>query len=94
MPVILRVLALVGTAAMLWVGGGIIVHGLEGLGLPALPHILHEVSAHAAAAMPFGQAIVAWLVGAIGSAIVGVVIGGIIVAAVHMAARLRGAPAH
>ncbi len=37
MPVILRVLAVVGTAAMVWVGGGIIVHGMEEFGLHSLP---------------------------------------------------------
>ncbi len=36
MPVFLKGLAVIGTAAMIWVGGGIIVHGLEGYGLPAL----------------------------------------------------------
>ncbi len=33
MPVFLKVLAGVGTAAMIWVGGGILVHGLEHYGL-------------------------------------------------------------
>jgi predicted DNA repair protein MutK len=29
MPVLLRALAVVGTAAMIWVGGSVVVHGLE-----------------------------------------------------------------
>ena len=33
MPVLLRALSLIGTAAMLWVGGGIFSHGLEEFGL-------------------------------------------------------------
>ncbi|WP_164172069.1 DUF808 family protein, partial [Streptococcus pneumoniae] len=34
MPVFVGILGVVGTAAMIWVGGGIIVHGLESYGLP------------------------------------------------------------
>ncbi|MBT8419116.1 MAG: DUF808 family protein, partial [Silicimonas sp.] len=32
MPYVLKVISIIGTAAMLWVGGNIIVHGLEVLG--------------------------------------------------------------
>jgi len=44
-PVLLRVLSIVGTAAMAWVGGGIILHGLEGLGWVAPAHLVHDWSA-------------------------------------------------
>src|SRR5690606_2516598 len=33
MPKLLAVLSFVGTIAMLWVGGGIVLHGLEELGM-------------------------------------------------------------
>jgi predicted DNA repair protein MutK len=33
MPIVLTLLSIVGTAAMIWVGGGIIVHGLEKYGV-------------------------------------------------------------
>jgi hypothetical protein len=36
MPVVLTFLGAVGTAAMIWVGGGIILHGLEVYGPPAI----------------------------------------------------------
>lgn len=52
MPGLLTGLGLLGTAAMLWVGGGIIVHGLETMGFPVLAHGIHAVAeavAHAAA---------------------------------------------
>jgi len=46
MPIVMRALAIVGTAAMVWVGGGIIVHGLEGFRKsPAPAHIAHVFSA-------------------------------------------------
>ena len=32
MPTLLKIISVIGTAAMLWVGGNIIVHGLEVLG--------------------------------------------------------------
>tara|TARA_R110002049_G_scaffold262276_3_gene438363 strand:+ start:1889 stop:2854 length:966 start_codon:yes stop_codon:yes gene_type:complete len=44
MPGFLRLLTVVGTAAMLWVGGSIIVHGLEELGVAAPAHIIHDIA--------------------------------------------------
>ena len=83
-PKLLATLAVVGTAAMLWVGGGIIVHGLEEMHLlEFVPHLIHD-AAHAAGAAtgPMGAA-VEWLVNALGGAVVGLIIGGIIVAVVR-----------
>ncbi len=42
MPKIMRILSIVGTAAMLWVGGSIIIHGLEELGFGWLGHHIHD----------------------------------------------------
>ena len=84
MPVLLRVLAVVGTAAMVWVGGGIIVHGLEEFGLSTLPHLIHDTAHHAAEALPFAAGAVNWIVGAIGAAIVGLIIGAVIVGVFHV----------
>jgi predicted DNA repair protein MutK len=52
MPKLLGALAVVGTGAMLWVGGSIIVHGLEELGAGALAHWVHDVAVAAAALLP------------------------------------------
>ena len=41
-------LTIVGTAAMIWVGGGILLHGLEGYGLPQIGHAIHAAAAGAA----------------------------------------------
>ncbi|MGP7795500.1 DUF808 domain-containing protein [Sphingomonas sp. CLY1604] len=87
MPRVLSALSLIGTAAMVWVGGGIIVHGLEAFGVAALPHAIHhaaEASAHAVGVLP---GVVAWIVGAVGSGIVGLVIGGVIAGALHLVPR-------
>ena len=42
MPWFLKALTIIGTAAMLWVGGSIIVHGMEELGFGALGHLIHD----------------------------------------------------
>ncbi|WP_137127736.1 DUF808 family protein [Roseomonas sp. HF4] len=73
MPVLLRVLSVVGTAAMIWVGGGIILHGMEGFGLGALPHWVHDVAAVAGRAA--GGGAVEWAVGAALAGLLGLTVG-------------------
>jgi predicted DNA repair protein MutK len=84
MPVLMSILAVVGTAAMLWVGGGLIVHGLHEFHLDLIPGAIHHVAQGAAQAVPAIGGFLDWLVNAIGGAIVGLVIGGIIVATLHL----------
>jgi predicted DNA repair protein MutK len=94
MPVLLLVLSSVGTVAMLWVGGGIILHGLEELGFapPAeLAHHAQEAVAHATGAA--GGAL-GWLTYAVLSGVVGLILGGVIALVVHMISAARGKPAH
>ncbi|MGL4440300.1 MAG: DUF808 domain-containing protein, partial [Bosea sp. (in: a-proteobacteria)] len=79
MPVFLSGLAIVGTAAMIWVGGGIIVHGLETYGFSWLAHSIHNVAAAVAHAVPFATGLFEWLIGAAGSGIVGLVIGALLI---------------
>jgi hypothetical protein len=78
MPAVMAALSVIGTAAMIWVGGGIVVHGLEQFHLGGLAEWLHHVAEGAGHAAPAGGGAVEWLVGAIGSGVVGLVIGGII----------------
>ena len=84
MPVLLKALSLIGTAAMLWVGGGIFSHGLEEFGLGVVPHTVHDVAVAAARAAPAAQGAVEWLVEALGSAVVGIVVGAVVVTAFHL----------
>jgi uncharacterized protein len=81
MPVLLTALSTIGTAAMLWVGGGIFSHGLAEFGLGVVPHTVEEIAAAAGHAVPAAQAVVEWVVEALGSAVVGIVVGAVIVAA-------------
>ena len=79
-PSLLSALSKIGTAAMLWVGGGILLHGLEVLGAPAIPHIVHDAAHWVDEAVGGGAmgATLEWLANAIGAAIAGAVIGGVI----------------
>ncbi len=87
MPVLLKALSVVGTAAMVWVGGGIIIHGLEEYGLPAIGHAVHAAAEAAAHALPSAAAAVEWLVAAAASGVFGLVVGAVLIPFVeHVAA--------
>lgn len=77
MPYFLKVLGIVGTAAMIWVGGGIILHGFESYGLGWLSHVLHDAGDAAATALPAVGSLVSWLVQAAGAGFVGLAIGSV-----------------
>jgi hypothetical protein len=83
MPVILKVLSTVGTVAMLWVGGGIILHGLHEVGLHGASDWAHSAQ-HAVE--QFGGAlggVLGWVTYAGLSALVGLVLGAIIAVVLH-----------
>ena len=83
-PKLLTFISALGTAAMLWVGGGILVHGLEELHvLTAIPETIHHLAHDAGAASGGLGSTVEWLVNALGGALVGLVVGGIIAAIVR-----------
>jgi predicted DNA repair protein MutK len=75
MPYLLSALGSIGTAAMIWVGGGIVLHGLEAYGLGGPGHALHDASAAVARAVPFAKPLVAWLIEAAGAGAAGIGIG-------------------
>ena len=83
MPVVMSVLTVVGTAAMVWVGGQIIVHGIEDFGLTTIPHFIHDAAAGAAAAVPVAKGVVNWVVNAALSGVVGLILGGAIALGLH-----------
>lgn len=90
MPVVLKALSIIGIAAMIWVGGGIILHGLHEFHITKLPEWLDSAAHGAAASVGVVPGLVEWLVHAIGSGIFGVIAGGIIVAVHHMVAGKKG----
>lgn len=80
MPWLMKVLTIVGTAAMLWVGGQIVVHGLEQLGAGAIGHWIHHVAEVAGHMVPESMmAATEWIVGAFFYGIFGVVLGALLI---------------
>jgi predicted DNA repair protein MutK len=75
MPIVLKVLGIVGTAAMIWVGGGIVLHGLETYGLEGPAHVIHDLAEGAAHALPAIGSLAGWLVEAACAGLAGIVIG-------------------
>jgi len=75
MPYFLRMLGIVGTAAMIWVGGGILLHGIEGYGWSWPSHLLHDAGAAAQQFIPALGTFLAWLVQAAGAGLIGLVVG-------------------
>ena len=87
MPKLMAALSTIGIAAMIWVGGGIIVHGLEEFGLAGPAHVIEGVAGVAAHGVPAGAGITEWVVAAAGAGLVGLALGALIVAAHHAIAR-------
>lgn len=81
MPVVLKVLSVVGTAAMLWVGGHILLVGMYDLGFSPIYDFVHGLEVAAAGA---AGGFVGWLVNTFFSAILGFVIGSIGVGIMHL----------
>jgi predicted DNA repair protein MutK len=89
MPRLLSVIAVVGTAAMLWVGGHILLVGADELGWHGPYDLVHslEDAAHDAAGALGGVA--GWTVNTLASAVVGLLVGAVIVLAMTLVARSR-----
>jgi predicted DNA repair protein MutK len=79
MPMLLKLLAVVGTAAMIWVGGGILIHGLEEYGVSAPAHLIHEAAAWVGESLTVAKGFVEWLVTAAASGVVGLVVGSVLI---------------
>jgi len=89
MPVLLKWLSIVGTAAMLWVGGHILIVGAHELGWDWPYDIVHgaEEAVHGVAGI---GGLLGWLVNTALSAVVGIIVGGIVVAIVSQLPFLHG----
>jgi len=81
MPVLLTWLSVIGTAAMLWVGGHILIVGAEELGWHGPYDVVHDLE-QAVHDVPGIGGLLAWLVNTGISALVGLCVGAIVVAIV------------
>lgn len=94
MPKVLTLLSTVGTVAMLWVGGGILLHGTEELGLLGPAHLAHAVEhavAHATGAL---GGMLGWISYAVMSAIAGLMTGAVLAYLIHIILEWRAKVAH
>ena len=82
MPKVLSWLSVIGIAAMLWVGGHILLVGLDELGWTTPYHLVHllEEAVHGVAGV---GGVLAWVVNTVASALVGLVVGTLIVLVVE-----------
>ena len=88
MPKVLAVLSVVGTAAMVWVGGHILIAGADELGWHGPYDVVHslEESVHDIAGI---GGVLAWLVNTAASAVVGLIVGFAVVAVVSRLPRRK-----
>lgn len=85
MPWVFKGLTVVGTLAMLWVGGHILIVNLDEVGVPLFHHLLESIT-HAVAA----PGVIIWLIDSALSAAFGFVWGSICVGAMTLFSKLRG----
>ena len=83
MPGALALLSAVGAVAMLWVGGGILLHGLAAFGLGGLEHGLDALARRA------GEGAAGWLVRTLGAGLFGLAAGLAAIPLIGWATRLR-----
>ncbi|MEN8892610.1 DUF808 domain-containing protein [Planktotalea arctica] len=76
MPKMMKTLTIVGTAAMLWVGGSIIIHSVKDIGWSAPYALIHDFAVAVAARMPEGlHGFVEWFATALADGMFGVAVG-------------------
>ncbi|AIY44682.1 MULTISPECIES: DUF808 domain-containing protein [Mycolicibacterium] len=85
MPKLLAALSTIGTVAMLWVGGHILLAGTNTLGWRTIYDVVHhaEEAVHHAVGDPFGG-LLAWLTNTAASAVIGLVVGTVVVGIMHV----------
>ena len=94
MPRLLAVISVVGVAAMLWVGGHILLVGADDLGWHAPYEHVHHWEKRVHEAVSGVGALLGWLLNTVVSAAIGAVVGAIAVGAMHLLPRRSAQPAH
>ena len=84
MPRLLAVISVVGIAAMTWVGGHILLVGLDDLGWHAPYDLVHHLEEVVHDAVGAAGAVAGWLVNTMLSALVGLLVGAVVVTVLHV----------
>jgi predicted DNA repair protein MutK len=87
MPRVLAVIGAVGTVAMLWVGGHIVLVGADDLGWHAPYDVVHHLEEAVHDATGALGAVTGWLTNTACSAVLGMVIGAVVVVLMHLVPR-------
>ncbi|PZQ61171.1 MAG: DUF808 domain-containing protein [Sphingomonas taxi] len=82
-PVLMRALAIIGTAAMIWVGGDLLIHNVAAVGLPGPAAFVHHLAEAAGGGAP------GWIVSAAISGVLGLIVGGVIALVMHRVQAAR-----
>lgn len=94
MPILLSVISTVGVVAMLWVGGHIILAGVEDLGWHWPYDLVHDLQHEVEHAVhDAGGAVTStlgWLTNTFASAVIGVAVGAVVVVVMHLVPRRAG----
>jgi predicted DNA repair protein MutK len=93
MPILLSTIATVGVAAMLWVGGHIIMVGLDDLGWHGPYDLVHHLQHKVEHAVDSLSSALGWLTNTALSAVIGVIVGAVAVLVMHFVPR-KTATAH
>ena len=93
MPKVLSVLSVVGVVAMLWVGGHILLSGVDELGWHGPHDVVHHLE-EAAHGVPGVGGLLAWLAGTLAAALVGLVVGAVVVGVMHLVHHVRHGDEH
>jgi predicted DNA repair protein MutK len=83
MPVLLSVISVVGIAAMLWVGGHILLVGADDLGWHAPYSLVHDLEHEVEHAVEVVGGVLGWCANTLASAVVGLLVGAVVVAVMH-----------
>jgi predicted DNA repair protein MutK len=84
MPMLLRVLSVVGIAAMLWVGGHILLVGADDLGWHAPYELVHHLEEAVHDTVQGVAGLLAWGVNTVASGLIGLLVGAVVVAVWHV----------
>ena len=84
MPKVLAALSAIGTVAMLWVGGHILLVGADTLGWHWPYGVVHHGEEYVHDAVEGVGGVLAWLVNTGASAVIGLIVGALVVAIMHM----------
>ena len=91
-PYLLKILAMIGTAAMLWVGGSILVHGIAEFGLHGPEHLIEAMASGVASASGPLAGVLHWLTTSAAQAVLGIAAGAATILVVQIAAPLIRRP--